>query len=123
MLKGASPFFIKSFAGAFGGLLASAISKMEGIRGYHAWRWVFVLEGILTCVLSIAALFLVADFLEHAKWLTDDGRAFVVGRLAADEGSSGFEERITWQGVLEIFKTILSSKPSFPLPSDLRISQ
>lgn len=28
-----------SLAGAFGGLLASAIGKMDGIRGYQGWRW------------------------------------------------------------------------------------
>ena len=36
-----------SLAGAFGGLLASAIGKMDGIRGYHGWRWIFILEGVL----------------------------------------------------------------------------
>lgn len=30
-------------AGAFGGLLASAIGKMDGIQGYRGWRWVFIL--------------------------------------------------------------------------------
>lgn len=33
-----------SLAGAFGGLLASAIGKMDGMRGYHGWRWIFILE-------------------------------------------------------------------------------
>ncbi|KAL2047243.1 hypothetical protein N7G274_001262 [Stereocaulon virgatum] len=93
-----------SFAGAFGGLLASAIGKMEGVRGYHAWRWVFMLEGLLSCILSIAAFFLIANFPEHANWLSEDERAFVVARLAADEGSSGVDERISWQGILETFK-------------------
>lgn len=32
-----------SLAGAFGGLLASAIGKMDGMRGYHGWRWIFIL--------------------------------------------------------------------------------
>jgi hypothetical protein len=33
-------FFFSSttLAGAFGGLLASAIGKMEGISGYRGWR-------------------------------------------------------------------------------------
>jgi len=68
------PFLISaaSFAGAFGGPLASAISKLEGIRGYHACRWIFIIEGILTCLLSGGAFFLVADFPEHANWLDDD---------------------------------------------------
>ena len=92
------------FAGAFGGLLASAIGKMEGIRGYHAWRWVFILEGILTIFLSAAAFFLVADFPEEAIWLDDDERDFVVGRLAANEGSSGVEERMTLQDILKTFE-------------------
>lgn len=51
-------FFFSSttLAGAFGGLLASAISKMNGIRGYAAWRWIFILEGILTCVVAVWTL-------------------------------------------------------------------
>ena len=32
-----------SLAGAFGGLLASAIGKMNGMRGYLGWRWIFIL--------------------------------------------------------------------------------
>ena len=38
-------FFFSSttLAGAFGGLLASAIGKMDGMRGYRGWRWVFIL--------------------------------------------------------------------------------
>ena len=41
-------FFFSSttMAGAFGGLLATAIGKMDGIGGYKAWRWVFIL-GVL----------------------------------------------------------------------------
>jgi MFS family permease len=39
-------FFFSSttLAGAFGGLLASAIGKMDGMRGYRGWRWIFILE-------------------------------------------------------------------------------
>ena len=32
-------------AGAFGGLLASAIGLMDGERGYSGWRWIFIIEG------------------------------------------------------------------------------
>ena len=34
-------FFFSSttLAGAFGGLLASAIGKMDGVGGYLGWRW------------------------------------------------------------------------------------
>ena len=38
-------FFFSSttLAGGFGGLLASAIGKMDGLRGYHGWRWIFII--------------------------------------------------------------------------------
>src|SRR5689334_18762886 len=64
-------FFVSAatFAGAFGSLLATGIGHMNGMRGYHAWRWIFILEGVATCVLSILAFFAVSDFPEDAKWL------------------------------------------------------
>ena len=36
-------FSSTSLAGAFGGLLASAIGLMDGKGGYRGWRWVFIL--------------------------------------------------------------------------------
>ncbi len=35
-------FFFSSttLSGAFGGLLAAAIGKMDGVAGYAGWRWV-----------------------------------------------------------------------------------
>lgn len=44
-----------SLAGAFGGLLASAIGKMNGMRGYLGWRWIFIL-GMINPNAAIAAL-------------------------------------------------------------------
>lgn len=89
-----------SFAGAFGGLLASAIGKMDGIRGYSAWRWIFILEGLLTCVLSFVAFFTVADFPEDVRWLTAGERDHVLARLKADQGASGIEKAVTFRDVL-----------------------
>ena len=44
-------FSAATIAGAFGGLLARAIMFMDGVSGLPSWRWIFILEGILTvCV-------------------------------------------------------------------------
>ncbi|KAJ3552607.1 hypothetical protein NM688_g4063 [Phlebia brevispora] len=74
-------FFFSSttLAGAFGGLLASAIGKMDGMRGYHGWRWVFILEGLFTAILGIIFFFLISDFPEEVKWLTPDERKIIIG--------------------------------------------
>ncbi|KAF2467041.1 MFS general substrate transporter [Lindgomyces ingoldianus] len=99
-------FFFSSttLAGAFGGLLASAIGKMDGMRGYRGWRWIFILEGTLTCVVSIFFYFLLPNFPEQAKWLREDERAFIRARLQQDQGKSALERPITLRDVGRVFK-------------------
>lgn len=74
-------FSAASVAGAFSGLLAFGISKMDGVGNLEGWRWIFILEGIATVVAACAAFFLLHDFPETAKFLTEEERAFVVFRL------------------------------------------
>ncbi|PLB33845.1 MFS transporter [Aspergillus candidus] len=102
-------FFFSSttLAGAFGGLLASGLGKMEGIRGYNGWRWVFIFEGLLTCLVSFALFFMLPDFPEETKWLTDEEREFLRVKLAEDVGEAGHETVLTWRGVLDVFKDYL----------------
>lgn len=99
-------FFFSSttLAGAFGGLLASGLGKMEGLRGYRGWRWVFIIEGVLTCVVAIICYFLVTDFPEDAKWLTEEEREFVREKLAADTGKAAADADLTLRDVLSVFK-------------------
>lgn len=95
-------FFVSAatFAGAFGSLLATAIGHMDGIRGYHAWRWIFILEGIATCVLSVLAFLVVSDFPEDAKWITPPERAFAIQRLAAEQEELVTEHEMGFRAVL-----------------------
>lgn len=99
-------FFFSSttLAGAFGGLLASAIGKMDGARGYRGWRWIFILEGLLTCIVAIFFWFLLPDFPEDATWLKEDEKAYVKARLEVDQGKSAFERPITFKDVINVFK-------------------
>ena len=90
-------------ASAFGGLLASAIAKMDGIGGYSNWRWIFILEGILTILIGIAAFFFVADFPEEATWLTEDERTWVVARTGRDQEPPG---KIVAQDILHFFSEL-----------------
>ncbi|KAI5118773.1 hypothetical protein M0805_005654 [Coniferiporia weirii] len=70
-----------SLSGAFGGLLATAIIKMDGVGGLAGWRWIFILEGIASIMCGvIATIFLPADILS-AKFLTDEERAFALRRF------------------------------------------
>lgn len=73
------------FASAFGGLLATGIAKMDGVRGYSNWQWIFILEGILTCVTAVASFFLLCDFPSDAKWLSEAEKEFVSKRTRAED--------------------------------------
>jgi MFS family permease len=48
-------------AGAFGGLLASGILKLDHFGSLHAWRMIFGIEGIITIGLSVIAFFTLTD--------------------------------------------------------------
>jgi len=80
-LRQALFFSAASIAGAFSGLLAFAISKMDGVGGLEGWRWIFILEGIATVIVAVLAFFVLHDFPETATFLTEEERAFVVFRL------------------------------------------
>ncbi|CAH0052262.1 unnamed protein product [Clonostachys solani] len=62
-----------AISGAFSGLLAAGIAKMSGLGGYNGWRWIFILEGVLTVVLGVAAFWLLPDSPSRSsKWLSGD---------------------------------------------------
>ncbi|KAL2362934.1 hypothetical protein RJZ56_004187 [Blastomyces dermatitidis] len=101
-------FFFSSttLAGAFGGMLASAIGKMHGTRGYLGWRWIFILEGLLTCLVSFAFFFVIPDFPEDVKWLNEEERSFIRAKLAKDVGAAGHEMSVGVKDVLDVFKDL-----------------
>lgn len=82
-------FSAASIAGAFSGLLAFAIAKMDGVGGLEGWRWIFILEGIVTVLVAVMAFFTLFDFPETAGFLTEEERAFVVFRLKYQSGTPG----------------------------------
>src|ERR1700744_5829479 len=61
-------------------------------------------EGLMTVVCAFLLSFIVADFPEEVKWLSDDEKAFVKARLAEDVGDSQLDIKTTWRDVLGVFK-------------------
>ncbi|PRP79243.1 hypothetical protein PROFUN_13036 [Planoprotostelium fungivorum] len=45
-------------AGAFGGVLAYGIVRMNGFGGLTGWQWLFIIEGLGTVVLAIISYFM-----------------------------------------------------------------
>ncbi|KAJ5366697.1 hypothetical protein N7541_000638 [Penicillium brevicompactum] len=89
------------FAGAFGGLIASGIAQMDGMRGLENWRWIFLLEGIASILVGIAAFFFCADFPQQASWLNEDEKAAVIAKTRNYEDG---DETVTKSDLAECFK-------------------
>ncbi|KAI2767141.1 hypothetical protein CBS147339_8475 [Penicillium roqueforti] len=81
-------FASASMAGAFSGLLAFAISKMDGVGGLEGWRWIFILEGLLTVVCAVLAFFVIWDEPSTATFLSDREKAIIIDLLADSRASS-----------------------------------
>lgn len=75
-----------NLAGAFGGAIAYGIGHANGAGGLEGFRWLFIIEGLLTVVSSLLLIFCLPDYPARAKWLTADDKKFAVDRLKANGG-------------------------------------
>ncbi|KDQ26569.1 hypothetical protein PLEOSDRAFT_1042794 [Pleurotus ostreatus PC15] len=118
-LRAALFFSAATVSGAFGGLLAAAISNMEGIGGKPAWAWIFILEGLATVVAGIVSFWIIQDFPDTAKFLSEAERTVVVRRLQGDDQFSAAGEKLRWkyiwQSLLD-WKTWVSSECFADMP-------
>jgi hypothetical protein len=61
---------------------------MDGLGGLEGWRWIFIIEGVVTTTYGVCAKFLVVDWPDAAKFLTDDERALLREKMAQDDGDA-----------------------------------
>lgn len=91
-IRAAIFFSAAALAGSFGGLLAAAIVNMDGVGGKPGWAWIFILEGLFTVIIGFLSFWMVHDFPDEAKFLSEDDRRRVIRRLKLDQQSSAEHE-------------------------------
>ncbi|KAF2139355.1 uncharacterized protein K452DRAFT_275577 [Aplosporella prunicola CBS 121167] len=96
-------FSAASLAGAFGGILAFAIGKMRGVADLSGWRWIFILEGLLTIVVSIVSYAFIHNYPTSARFLTPSERSAVQSRLSGERDATA-SEPFRWSSVLLALK-------------------
>ena len=69
-------------------LLAYALANMSGIAGYNGWRWIFIIEGILTVVTAAFSKLFIVDWPETARFLDESERRMLLCRLREDGGDA-----------------------------------
>ncbi|KAJ3988696.1 MFS general substrate transporter [Lentinula detonsa] len=100
-IRAAIFFSAATVSGAFGGLLAAAISNMDGIGGKPAWAWIFILEGLATVIAGALSFFIIQDFPDTAKFLTEAERTVVVRRLQGDNQFSAAGEKLRMKYIIK----------------------
>lgn len=71
-------------ANFIGSPISGLLLSLDGWLGMRGWHWLFILEGIPAVLLGIACLVVLTDRPEQAKWLNDDQRGWLTGRLAEE---------------------------------------
>ncbi|PWN46850.1 MFS transporter [Violaceomyces palustris] len=73
-----------SLAGAFGGLLATGLIQMDGLGGLAGWRWIFIIEGIVTVIFAGIAVYLLPASVEKSNFLKEDEKDALVAVMGFD---------------------------------------
>lgn len=61
---------------------------MDGMAGYSGWRWIFIVEGLVTVLFGVIIKFWCTDWPESASFLSEDERALLIARLSHDTGDA-----------------------------------
>lgn len=87
-------------AGAFGGLMASGILKIDHVGWLTRWRLIFMIEGIITTVIGIAAYILLTDRPATARWLSPEEKLLAELRVRNENlGAPVAIEKLNWRGI------------------------
>ncbi|PAV17565.1 MFS general substrate transporter [Pyrrhoderma noxium] len=89
-----------SLSGAFSGLLAAAIEKMDGINGRPGWAWIFILEGTFTALVGFFGYFLIPASIGNMKFLTEAERSLANERIINDRPSIQISEKFSFKQVI-----------------------
>ncbi|CAH0019840.1 unnamed protein product, partial [Clonostachys rhizophaga] len=97
-----------ALAGAFSGLLAFGIAKLDGLGGLEGWRWIFILEGIASVIAGIMTFFFLIDTPTLSPWLTPDEKKYLDLRQLAVQGNSMRVREAEKSRKWEILRSVLT---------------
>jgi hypothetical protein len=71
-------------------------------RHWHRFRWLFIIEGVITLLSSFLLLFFLPDYPARAKWLSEDNIHFAEDRVK-EYGGGYLKNHASRREVLETF--------------------
>ncbi|KAH8771607.1 retrograde regulation protein 2 [Diaporthe sp. PMI_573] len=101
-------FIASALSGAFGGLLAWAMLGMNGTADMPGWRWLYIIEGIITVAWAACCIFLIPRDFETAYFLNAEDRLLMRRRAEEMETYSGGSSHYGKKDIIEAAKDIKS---------------
>ncbi|KAI0015747.1 MFS transporter [Xylariomycetidae sp. FL0641] len=95
-----------NLAGAFGGAIAYGIGHINGAGGLEGFRWLFIVEGVVTMLSVLPTMLILPDYPARAKFLSEADQRFAEDRMK-DRGGGYSREHASRK---EIRDTILSPR-------------
>lgn len=91
---------VSAIVGVVGGPLSGALLGMDGILGLKGWQWLFLLEGLPSCLLGFAVLRYMTDRPEKAEWLHEEERSWLISRLARERAHRDLHHGLSFRQAL-----------------------
>lgn len=101
-------FSASAAAGAFGGLLAYGLIKINA-HGWEGWRWLFAIEGALTLITCPVLVILLPNELTKIWWLTAEEKEVLKIRLSTYPDFYQ-DEKFSWS---EVKRSLLDINNAF----------
>lgn len=97
-------------------VMAFGLLRMRGIHGLEGWRWLFLIEGLITFAIGVASFFMMpASATQTKTWFRPNGKftdrevGIVVNRVLRDDPTkgdmnnrTGLSLRNLWDAVVDI---------------------
>lgn len=100
--RGSIFFSMATVAGAFNGLIAYAVQKnINGQNGWLAWRWIFLIEGVIPAGWAFVILFLLPHTPEKIKFgFTEEEKQLIIRRSRRAQNTG--ESKILPRKILQV---------------------
>lgn len=94
-------------------LIAYGILHMRGVQGHAGWQWLFLIEGLVTLIVGIAAFFIMVPSPVQTKswynkkgWFTEEEEKIIVNKVLRDDPTKGdmhnrqgLTPRMLWEAI------------------------
>jgi ACS family tartrate transporter-like MFS transporter len=91
---------ISGIVGLVGAPLGSVLLGLNGKMGLAGWQWLFLMEGVPSILLGFVVFKFLPNGPKDAKWLDDEEKEWIAGRLAEEAKQSDCVQHMSFRVAL-----------------------